>query len=93
VIVGAALRQVAQLHRARLAVESGTPVEDAIPGLHFSRKRLVASALSSWSPARLEKIMAQLADASLEARRRPALAEAIAQRALMATATMARRKM
>jgi DNA polymerase III subunit delta len=91
-IVGAALRQVAQLHRARLAVDSGTPASEAIPGLHFSRKTLVQAALSSWSAARLEKIMAQLADASFEARRRPALAEVIVQRALMVTAQMARRR-
>jgi DNA polymerase-3 subunit delta len=91
-IVGAALRQVAQLHRARLAVEAGTAVEDAIPGLHFRRERLVYAALSSWSAPRLEKMMSRLAEDSLEARRRPALAEAIAQRALMAAAEMARRK-
>ena len=91
-IVGAALRQVAQLHRARLAVDSGTPASEAIPGLNFRRKPLVEAALSSWSAARLERMMAQLADASLEARRRPALAEAIAQRALMNVAVVARRK-
>jgi len=92
-IIGAALRQVAQLHRARLAVESGTPMDEAMPGLHFTRKRLVEAALSAWSAARLEKMMARLAEDSLEARRRPALAEVIAQRALMAAAEMARRKM
>src|SRR5215470_8829085 len=44
VIVSAALRQVAQLHRARLAVESGASVGEAVgsamPGLHFRRKSL-----------------------------------------------------
>src|SRR6267154_77819 len=96
VIVSAALRQVAQLHRARLAIEDGAEVSAAIattmPGLHFRRKGAVEAALSAWSAARLEKIMAQFAEASLEARRRPALAEAIAQRALMATARTARRR-
>jgi DNA polymerase-3 subunit delta len=95
-IIGAALRQVAQLHRARLAIADGSDVSAAIattmPGLHFSRKASVEAALSAWSAARLEKIMAQFAEASLEARRRPALAEAIAQRALMAAAVMARRR-
>src|SRR5438874_603651 len=91
VIIGAALRQVAQLHRARLAIDSGTPISDAIPGLNFRRKTQVEAALAAWTPARLERIMAQLAEASLEVRRRPALAETIAQRALMATATAARR--
>jgi DNA polymerase-3 subunit delta len=96
VIVGAALRQVAQLHRARLAVEGGASVGDAIasamPGLHFRRKPLVEAAVSVWTAARLERIMAQFAEASLEARRRPALAEAVAERALMAVAVMARRR-
>jgi hypothetical protein len=36
--------------------------------------------------------MAQFAEASLEARRGPALAEAVAERALMAAAVMARRR-
>jgi DNA polymerase-3 subunit delta len=96
VIVSAALRQVAQLHRARLAVEGGASLGEAVasamPGLHFRRKPLVEAAVSVWTAARLERIMAQFAEASLEARRRPALAEAVAERALMATAMMARRK-
>jgi DNA polymerase-3 subunit delta len=95
-IVGAALRQIAQLHRARLAVEAGGSVGEAvasaIPGLHFRRKPLIEAAVSAWTAARLEKVMAQFAEASLETRRRPALAEAIAQRALMAAAVMARRR-
>src|SRR5262249_32366299 len=96
VIVSAALRQVAQLHRARLAVEDGTSVEDAVrsamPGLHFRRKSLVEAAVSGWTAARLERVMAQFAEASLETRRRPALAEAVAERALMGAALMARRR-
>ena len=96
VIVGAALRQVAQLHRARLAIEEGASVEAAIgtamPGLHFRRKPVIEKALSLWSAARLEKIMARLAEASLDTRQRPALADAVAQRALMAATEMARRR-
>jgi len=96
VIVGAALRQLAQLHRARLAVDGGASVDDAVrsamPGLHFRRKALVEAAVSAWSAARLERVMARLAEASLDTRQRPALAEAVAQRALMAMAEMARRR-
>ena len=96
VIVGAALRQVAQLHRACLAVEGGANVGDAVasamPGLHFRRKPLVEKAVSAWNAARLERIMARLAEASLETRQRPALAEAIAQRALMSASEMVRRR-
>jgi DNA polymerase-3 subunit delta len=96
VIIGAALRQVAQLHRARLAVEGGASVTEAVasamPGLHFRRKSLVETAVSTWTAARLERIMARMAEASLETRQRPALAEAVAQRALMAAAEMVRRR-
>jgi DNA polymerase-3 subunit delta len=96
VIVGAALRQVAALHRARLAVEGGASVGEAVasamPGLHFRRKPLIEAAVAAWTAARLERIMARLAEASLDTRQRPVLADAVAQRALMAAAEMARRR-
>jgi DNA polymerase III subunit delta len=94
-IISAALRQVAQLHRARLAIEGGASLEAAIAGiqpLHFSRKAAVETVLRIWTAARLERTMAQLADAALDARKRPALADALAQRALLAIAVNARRK-
>jgi DNA polymerase III subunit delta len=95
-IVSAALRQVAQLHRARLAVEAGASVNEAAGGIqpfvHFSRKAAIEAALNTWSAPRLERAMTQLAEAALETRRQPALAEAIAQRALLALAVNARRK-
>jgi DNA polymerase-3 subunit delta len=95
-IVSAALRQVAQLHRARLAVEEGASVNEAAGGIqpfvHFSRKAAVEAALRTWTSARLERAMAQLAEAALEARRQSTLAEAIAQRTLLALAVNARRK-
>ena len=95
-IVSAALRQVAQLHKARLAVEDGASVGEAAGGIqpfvHFSRKAAVEAALRTWTSARLERAMAQLADAALEARRQTAMAEVIAQRTLLALAVNARRK-
>jgi DNA polymerase III subunit delta len=95
-IVSAALRQVAQLHRARLAVEAGASVGEAAGGIqpfvHFSRKAAVETALGSWTSARLARAMAQLAEAALETRKQPAIAEAIAQRTLLALAVNARRK-
>ncbi len=94
-IVSAALRQVAQLHKARLAVEDGASASAAADGiqpfLHFSRRAAVETALRIWTAARLERAMTQLAEAALEARRQPALAEVIAQRALLALAVNARR--
>lgn len=95
-IVGAALRQVVQLHRARIEVEAGTSPDDAvgrmIPQVHFRRVPAVRAALSGWSTGRLERIMGQLAEAGLEVRRRPALADAIAHRALLSIAEGARRR-
>src|SRR5262249_51620462 len=95
-IVSAALRQVAQLHKARLSVEEGVPIGDAVqsiqPFVHFSRKAAVEAALKTWTSARLERAMAELAEAALEARRQSAMAELIAQRALLALAIKARRK-
>jgi DNA polymerase III subunit delta len=95
-IVSAALRQVAQLHRARLAVDEGASVGQAMEGIqpfvHFSRKAAVETALRNWTSARLERAMTQLAEAALETRKQPALAEVIAQRTLLALAVNARRK-
>jgi DNA polymerase-3 subunit delta len=95
-IVSAALRQVAQLHRARLAVDEGAPIGTAMEGIqpfvHFSRKAAVEIALRNWSAARLERAMTQVAEAALETRKQPALAEVIAQRTLLALAVSARRK-
>jgi DNA polymerase III subunit delta len=94
-IVSAALRQVAQLHKMRLAIESGDDIETVMmrgaPPVHFNRKPRIETALRAWTPARLLRAMDQLADASLETRRQPALAEAIAQRTLLSLAVAARR--
>jgi DNA polymerase-3 subunit delta len=96
VIVGAALRHVAQLHRARLAIEAGGSVSNASgtmsPPVHFRRKATVESALNAWTASRLERVMAQLSEAVLETRRRPALSDAIGSRALLSIAVAARRK-
>jgi len=95
-IVSAALRQVAQLHKARLSVEEGVSIGDAVQGIqpfvHFSRKAAVEAALKTWTSARLERAMAELAEAAFEARRQSAMAELIAQRALLELAVKARRK-
>jgi DNA polymerase-3 subunit delta len=95
-LVSAALRQVAQLHKARLAMEEGASLTEAAGGtapfLHFSRKAAVEAALTIWTSPRLARAMAQLADAALDARRQSDLAGVIAHRALLALAANARRK-
>ncbi len=95
-IISAAIRQVASLHKMKLAVDGGDQIEFAMkrgaPPVHFSRHDAVGAALRAWTQARLLRAMAQLAEASLEARRNAALAEAIAQRTLLSIAVNARRR-
>ena len=88
-----AQRQLAQLHKWRLAIEEGSPFSlDAVqPPLHFRRRAVVEAALKAWSAARLAAVMAELAEAVLESRRRSALTDTIAERALLAIATQGRR--
>jgi DNA polymerase III subunit delta len=94
-IVSAAIRQVANLHKMKLAIECGDSLEFAMkraaPPVHFTRERLVADALRAWTPARLVRTMEQLAEASLEMRRNAPLAESIAQRMLLSLAVNARK--
>ena len=95
-IISAAIRHVANLHKMRLAVEDGDNPDFAMqrgaPPVHFSRKDVVGAALRLWTAARLVRVMGQLAEASLEARRNAPLAEAIAERALLNIAMSARRR-
>jgi DNA polymerase-3 subunit delta len=95
-IISAAIRHVANLHKMRLAVEDGDSPDFAMqrgaPPVHFSRKDAVGAALRLWTAPRLVRVMGQLGEASLEARRTAPLAEAIAQRALLNIAMSARRR-
>ncbi|TMJ23414.1 MAG: DNA polymerase III subunit delta [Alphaproteobacteria bacterium] len=86
-ILVAALRHAGQLHKARLAIDNGTPADAAArtiaPFLPFPRKSTV-QALTIWSSPRLGRAMTQLADAVLDARRQSGLGAVIAHRALLA---------
>jgi DNA polymerase-3 subunit delta len=89
----AAQRQLAQLHKWRTAIESGAhfSLDSVQPPLHFRRKPLVEAALKQWNATRLATAMAELADAVLASRKMPALADTIAERALLSLAGRARR--
>jgi DNA polymerase-3 subunit delta len=95
-IASGALRQAIDLHRARLAMDAGTSIDEALghfrPPLHFTRRPRVEAALRKWTAARLEQAMQQLAQAAFEARARPPLANAVTERALLTIAQSARRK-
>ncbi len=96
VIISAAQRQAAWLHKSALAIADGTPVpavlEGGFPRLHFSRKANVEAALRNFDVARLTLLIEQLANAALEMRKQPSLASAIAQRALLSIAANAKRR-
>jgi DNA polymerase-3 subunit delta len=86
-------RQLAQLHRWRTAIEQGRPfsLEAVQPPLPFRRRPLIEAALKTWSATRLAAAMAELAEAVLQSRLNPALADTIAERALLAIAANGRR--
>ena len=96
VIISAAQRQAAWLHKSALAVAEGTPIpavlEGGFPRLHFSRKAAVEVALRNFSPERLVTIIDQLANAALDMRKQASLAAVIAQRALLSIAVNTRRR-
>jgi DNA polymerase III subunit delta len=96
VIVSAAQRQAAWLHKSALAVAEGTPVsmllDSGFPRLHFSRKPMAETALRNFSTARLTAIIELLATAALDMRKQPSLAAAIAQRTLLSIAANAKRR-
>jgi DNA polymerase III subunit delta len=92
-ILFAAQRQVAQLHKWRTAIETGSgfSIEAVYPPINFRRKDTIAATLKLWTAARLLTAMAELADAVLQSRRNADLADTIAERALLAIAANTRR--
>src|SRR4029079_1706257 len=90
VIISAAQRQAAWLHRSALSVAEGTPVaallESGYPRLHFSRKGAVEIALRNFSAQRLAGIIDQLGTAALDMRKQATLASAIGLRTLLSIA-------
>ena len=95
-IMSGTLRYVMQLHKARLALDSGDGPDEALrafmPPVHFTRKSAVEGALRIWTSTRLARAMEQLAETALTVRRTPALGEALTQRALLSLAIAVRRK-
>jgi len=95
-VLSAAARQAAQLHKARIAIEGGASLDQVMnetrPPVHFTRRQRIEAALKAWTGIRLERAMLLVAEALLDTRRQPALAEAIAQRALLRLADAARRR-
>jgi DNA polymerase III subunit delta len=93
-IAGAAVRQAAALHRLRHLLDSGSPIDDALrrasPMIHFSREKAVKTALATWSATRLERMMVQLGDTALDARKYGTMSYPIVERALLSIARSVR---
>ena len=93
-IMSAITRHFLSLHKARLAVEAGTParavVERFDPPVFFRRKAAVERQLGLWTTERLQRTIVRLAEATYETRAKSALAPAIASRIIMSIATAAR---
>ena len=95
VIVGAGVRHAAQLHKMRLAIEAGTPLDELFrqSRIHFRREGAVKAALRQWKAPRLEAAMGALADTVLAIRRTGAKPEeSLARHALLTIARSARAK-
>jgi DNA polymerase-3 subunit delta len=91
-IASALVRQTAALHTLRLAADSGVPIDDVLKrqGVHFSRTRAVGAALRAWTARRLERLIGQLSDISLDVRRDSKLGYPKIERALLMIARAAR---
>jgi DNA polymerase III subunit delta len=96
IIIAAAQRQAAWLHKSALSLADGTSLSTVLDGgfprLHFSRKGAVETALRNFNPQRLVGIIDQLATAALDMRKQTSLASVIAQRTLLAIAANAKRR-
>ena len=86
-ILNAAIRHVTQLHRLKLAVDAGDSparvVEYARPPVFFRRRPHFERALNRYGSELLAREIVALSDASLAARKNAALAQSIAERAIL----------
>src|ERR1700761_1703895 len=96
VIIMAAQRHAAWLHKSALTVADGTPassvLESGFPRLHFSRKPMAEIALRNFSVERLAGVIEQLGTAAFDMRKQTMLSSVIAQRALLSIAVNAKRR-
>jgi DNA polymerase-3 subunit delta len=94
VLAGQALRQALMLHRLRAEVGRGRSAATVVEGLrgavHPRRKAVVTGQLQSLTRERLDRIVQDLSDTVLDARRQAGLGRALASRALMRIALAAR---
>ncbi len=94
VLLMAAARRAMTLHRLRLEVDHGRPLESAMQALHLrmspARRAALERQVGQWPAARLGRLPESLSIASGRARRDARMAEITAMRALWAIASSAR---
>jgi DNA polymerase-3 subunit delta len=88
-VLGGAMRQFQSLELLRRNVDIGgahpaAAVAGARPPVFFGRRKLVESALATWSAPAISRALARLQDAILATRRRPDLSAAIVRDTMMA---------
>lgn len=92
-VVTATERHFQRLHRTRIALDKGRPLEDALrqlkPPLFFKQKDAFTSQLRLWTAPRLLAAISKIAATAQAARRSTRLEEAQVERLLLALATMA----
>jgi DNA polymerase-3 subunit delta len=95
-VIGAIIRHVANLHRLRLAIDQGESLagmlERSHPKIHFRREPLVIRALERSTTESLQTALVALGQSALSARRTPPLANAIAERAILALSQGTRKR-
>lgn len=96
VVLGAAIRHVAALHRLSLRIERGdrpgSLVREPQQRIHFRRQPSFERALTRFGSGELERTLTALGAALLASRRSAELADPIAEREILALAKGARRR-
>ncbi len=92
-IIGVLQRYFLKLHRVRSDVDAGQRLDDALkylrPPLFFKQKDVFARQVRSWSRTQLDQALRRIAEAAKTARLSSALEDVIAERLILALASLA----
>lgn len=93
VIIAAIQRYFLKLHRVRSEVDAGQRLDDALktvrPPLFFKQKETFARQVRAWSRGQLDQALRRISEAAKTARLSASLEDVIAERLLLALASMA----
>jgi len=92
--IAALQRHLLRLHRVRSDVDAGASIEEALrhlrPPVHFKQKDAFAAQVRRWSRTELDRAIAAAADGLKSARLSANLEDVVAERLLLAVASLAR---